>query len=273
MQYVTPIIVLGLMGIVFASLLGIASIVFAVEQDPTEGLIREALPGANCGACGYPGCDGYAKACATNVAPLTLCAVGGPVVAQRLAEIMGVEAVETEKQVAQVFCRGNDSQTFKTFDYEGKNDCRTIKSLWTGTNKSCQYGCIGCGTCVNECEYGALSLVDGIAQIDKEKCVACKKCIKICPQNIIHLVPYNATTHIYCSSYSFGKDVKEVCKVGCIGCSLCVRLAPNEFEMDGKLSKVKYSKDFNIENARRAAEKCPAKCIIIDEDSKVEVAN
>ena len=267
-----PVGVLGVMGIVFAAILGFASKVFHVEVDERETLVLETLPGANCGACGYPGCPGYAKAVAEGSAPINLCLVGGKPVADNVADIMGVEKQELTRMVAQVHCNGTYDNTDLLFDYEGKKDCRIIKNLGGGSCKACQYSCQGCGTCKDQCEYGAISLVNGVAVIDEEKCVACKKCIKVCPQKIIHLVPHGEKAIVRCSSYSFGKQVKDACKVGCIGCSLCTKLAPNEFEMDGKLARVKYGPDFNIENAIKAAEKCPAKCIEIVGHKKEPVA-
>lgn len=262
-----PVGVLGGMGILFAWMLGVAANVFYVEVDETETEVRGVLPGANCGACGYPGCDGYAKAVAAGEAPVNLCAVGGKAVADQVGAIMGKEAGEMKRMVATVHCNGSNDNTETLFEYHGKQDCRIIKNLGGGSCKSCQYACEGCGTCVNVCEYDAIHIVNGVAVVDEEKCTACQKCIKVCPKNIIHLTPYGAKAFVQCSSYDFGKNVKDNCKVGCIGCSLCTKLAPNEFEMDGKLAKVKYSDSFDIEAAKKAALKCPSKCIIITDDN------
>ncbi len=264
-----PVVTLGAMGAIFATILGFASSYFAVPVDETEANVREALPGANCGACGYPGCDGFAKAVAEGKAPITGCLVGGQKVADDIANVLGQDSVEAERMVATVMCQGSLDHTSEVFDYKGINDCRTIASL--GSCKSCEHGCIGCGTCVTQCEYGAISIQNGVAIVDKEKCVACKKCINICPKNIIQLAPYEQEVVVKCSNPEFGKKVKDSCSTGCIGCGICVRLAPNEFEMDGKLAKVKYGEDFNIENAVKASEKCPGKCIFIDEDLKAEI--
>lgn len=268
-ELLVPVGVLGGMGIIFAGLLGVAAKIFHVEIDETEIKVRDALPGANCGACGYPGCDGYAKAVAEGKAPVNLCSVGGKPVAEKVAEIMGKEAGNMQRMVATVHCNGTDSNTETVFDYNGPRDCRVITSLGGGSCKSCQYACQGCGTCVDVCDFDAIHVVNGVAIVDPEKCTACKRCIKICPKNIIDLTPYGQKAIVQCSSYDFGKNVKDNCKVGCIGCTLCTKLAPNEFEMDGKLAKVKYSDTFDIEAAKKAAAKCPAKCIIItDENSR-----
>lgn len=258
-----PVGILGAMGVVFAALLGFASKIFHVEVDHREELVREALPGANCGACGYPGCDGYAKAVAEGTAPINLCLVGGKSVADEVADIMGVERQEMTHVVAKVHCNGTYDNTELLFDYEGVKDCRIIKNLGGGSCKACQYSCQGCGTCKTQCEYGAISLVNGVAVIDEDKCVACKKCINVCPQRIISLVPYGEKAVVNCSNRSFGKQVKDDCKVGCIGCTLCTKMAPDHFEMDGKLARAKYDAPFDYEAVKKAADKCPAKCIKI----------
>ena len=260
-----PVGVLGAMGIVFAGLLGLASNIFHVEVDEREAQVREALPGANCGACGYAGCDAYAKAVSEGEI-INLCTIGGPPVADDIAEIMGVEKVETVRMVATVHCNGSYDHTDLLFDYEGISDCRVIKNLGGGSCKACQYSCQGCGTCVQNCEYDAIHIVNGVAIVDENKCVACKKCTNVCPQKIIHLTPYGEKAFVQCSSYGFGKSVREDCSVGCIGCGLCARTAPGLFEMDGKLAKVKYDVPFDLEAAKAAAAKCPTKCIIITDE-------
>ena len=266
---ILTIATLGVMAIVFAALLGIASKVFHVEVDEKESLVKEALPGANCGACGYPGCDGYAKAVSEGTAPINLCLVGAQPVADRVAEIMGGEKQESTRLVSTVRCNGTYDNTDLLFDYEGIKDCRVIKTLGGGSCKACQYSCQGCGTCVQQCEYDALKLVNGVVVVNENNCVACKKCVKVCPQNILYMAPHGEKAVVRCSSYSFGKQVKDACKVGCIGCGLCAKLAPDEFEMDGKLARVKHHKNFNMDNARKAAEKCPAKCIDIVGKAKI----
>ena len=88
-----PVVVLGITGILMGLFLAYASKKFEVEVDPKVEAILAVLPGANCGACGYPGCAGYASGVALEGAKMTLCAPGGPKVIEKLGEIMGV-AVE-----------------------------------------------------------------------------------------------------------------------------------------------------------------------------------
>ena len=86
--------IVGIVGLICGMGLGVASEKFKVEVDEKELAVREALPGNNCGACGFPGCDGRAHAIASGSAPVTQCPVGGKPVAQKIADIMGVQAGE-----------------------------------------------------------------------------------------------------------------------------------------------------------------------------------
>lgn len=259
---VTPVIVLSVMGGVFAFLLGIVSKLTYIPVDEKQLAVREALPGANCGACGYPGCDGCAKAIAMGEAPVTACPVGGKSVAEAIAAIMGQVAQEGTRYVASVKCQGTHAYTKQIFDYAGVNDCRMMDKFYGGC-KSCVYGCLGCGTCKKVCNYDAIRMEDGVAVINEEKCVSCMACINVCPKHIIELVPYQAPAQVKCKNPKFGKDVKSNCGIGCIGCGICARLAPNEFQLDGKLAHAVYSDTFDVEKAKQAAAKCPAKCIVI----------
>lgn len=259
-----PVAILSIMGAVFAFLLGIVSKLTHIPVDEKERMVRDALPGANCGACGYPGCDGCAKAIVVGEAPVSACVIGGEKTTQAVADIMGTAADMAERFVASVKCQGTTEHTFDKFTYDGVNDCRIMATQFGGC-KSCAYGCLGCGTCKDVCEYDAIRMIDGVSVIDKEKCVACMACIKVCPKKIIELVPYTAKAQVKCKNPEFGKDVKSACTIGCIGCGICAKLAPNEFVMDGKLAHAVYNENFDIEKAKLAASKCPAKCIVVTE--------
>ncbi len=253
-----PILVLGGLGLLFGLGLAVASKKFAVEVDPKVEKIRAALPGANCGACGFPGCDGLAGAIASGKAPVNACPVGGNEAAQLIAEIMGVNAESSEKMVAKVLCKGNNTFANNKFEYTGIEDCKAAV-LVQGGSKSCEYGCLGLGSCVDVCAFDAITIEDGIAKIDPEKCEGCGKCIEICPKNVIQMVPYNQQTIIECSNKEFGKTVKEKCTVGCIGCRLCVKACPfDAIEFENNLPKINYDK---CRNCMICAEKCPTGAI------------
>ncbi|MFV9568642.1 MULTISPECIES: RnfABCDGE type electron transport complex subunit B [Thermoanaerobacter] len=248
------IVVLGGLGFLFGSSLSLASKIFAFETNPKVKKIREVLPGANCGACGYPGCDAYANAIVEGKAPVNACSVGGNSVAKKIAEIMGVDDVEVERKVATVLCQGDRSKAKDKYLYNGIRDCRA-QNILAGGCKSCPYGCLGCGTCVDVCDYGAIQIINGVAVIDKEKCVACKACIEVCPKGIIELVPYNQEVIIKCKSNDPGKVVRGYCSVGCIGCQICVRSCPEKaITFENYLAKINYEK---CTNCGICAEKCP----------------
>ena len=169
---VTAIASISGLGVVFGGFLGYASKIFAVEEDPKVGEIMGVLPGANCGGCGFPGCSGCATAIAEGKAPVNACPVGGAKVAAKVAAIMGVEAGSSEPQVAFVKCNGTCSNAKSKYKYEGISDCVFASQLANSGSKGCTYGCLGLGSCVKVCDFGALSIVDGVAVVDEEKCVA-----------------------------------------------------------------------------------------------------
>ena len=200
--------VIGAIGIIIGVLLGIASEKFKVEVDEREILVRAELPGNNCGGCGFPGCDGLANAIAAGTAPVNGCPVGGGAVADKIAAIMGVESGGSVKKVAFVKCKGTCDKTRVQYNYFGMDDCRKVSVVPGSGEKACVYGCMGYGSCVKACDFDAIHIVDGVAVVDKEKCVACGKCVATCPNHLIELVPYDAKHLVQCSSHDKGKDVK-----------------------------------------------------------------
>lgn len=260
---IQPMIVLGGLGLVFGVLLSIASKVFAVEVNPLVEEVLDALPGANCGACGYPGCEGLAVAMVEGRSEPNECPIGGQKTADDVASILGLTAGAMDKNVAVVLCQGTKEKAKDKYEYEGIEDCRVQTRLADGC-KSCSYGCLGCGTCYDICPFDAIRMVDGLAVIDKDKCTACKKCIDVCPKNIIELVPYESQYIVMCNSEDKGKDVRANCSIGCIACRLCVKNCPEDaFTFENNLAKINYDKCTNCGICR---EKCPTKCISFDGD-------
>lgn len=250
---------LGGMGLVFGAGLAFASQKFAVEIDPRALQIRDALPGANCGGCGLPGCDGFANAVVDGTADVNGCPVGGAECAAKLAAIMGVEVSDSAKQIARVICAGDNTKAKEKYEYYGIQDC-TAAAMISGGSKSCQYGCLGLGTCVKACQFDAIDITDkGIAVINPDKCTACGKCIDVCPKAVIDMVPYDQDVYVDCNSKDRGKPVKENCSVGCIGCQICVKACPfDAMKFENNLAFIDYDK---CTNCMICAEKCPTKAI------------
>lgn len=265
MNLLLPMAILAVMGFVFAIALGFISDKFHVEKSVKEAAVRDALPGANCGACGYPGCDGLAAAIAKGEAEVNACAIGGPNTTAAVAAAMGVEATASDdRKVAIVKCNGTLEAAKDKFAYQGLEDCRAQIALFGG-KKACNYGCIGCGTCEKTCPFDAIHIVDGVALVNREKCVACGKCVDVCPKNIIELIPFSQKQVVLCSSHDKGKDARANCSNSCIGCTICAKTYPEAFAMDNFLSKEVHGNDFDMELLKTACEKCPNKCITINE--------
>ena len=219
---------LGILGLIFGVLLGYASKKCEVHVDPRVTQIRQALPGVNCGGCGYVGCDAYAEAVAAGEAKVNLCVAGGNTVTAAIAAVMGVAAGETERKVAFVQCGGSPDKAVWKYDYFGVRDCRKAVITPGGGPKACEYGCLGFGTCVEVCQFDAMHIVEGIAVVDEDACVGCGLCVEICPKNIIEIRKISEAPRVACSSPERGKDVRQVCEVGCIGCGLCAKVCPAE---------------------------------------------
>jgi electron transport complex protein RnfB len=224
----TAVAGLGGVGLLIGVILVIASIKLTVKVDEREAAVRAVLPGANCGACGFPGCDGYAAAVAAGSAPLNSCSVGGASVARAIGEIMGQDAGTVEPKVAVLICRGGRDVAPQRFQYKGARDCRQA-TLLLGGPKSCAYGCVGLGHCVSVCPVQAIRMGDqNLPVIDEKLCIGCGKCVRECPKSTLLLLPRTKLVFLACVSHDRGKAVKEACRVGCIGCGLCVKACPQQ---------------------------------------------
>ncbi|MDR1065901.1 MAG: RnfABCDGE type electron transport complex subunit B [Clostridiales bacterium] len=251
--------ILGALGLLFGCALGFAAVKFKVEEDPRVELVREALPGANCGGCGFPGCDGLAFAIANGSAKANGCPVGGESVAAKISDIMGVNLEKRSRVTAYVKCAGSESVSARRYEYSGLEDCGAQAKLAGGGPKSCSYGCLGAGNCVVKCQFDALKVVDGVAVVDKEKCVACGQCVDACPKNLISLIPYEAAVKVACSSKDFGKPVRDACSVGCIGCRICEKICPlKAAHVNDNLAEIDYDA---CRFCLTCVGKCPTKAI------------
>lgn len=213
------VLVLGLMGAFFGAVLAIASRVFAVKTDERLPKLTAALPGANCGGCGFAGCTAYAQAVLDGKAPIGLCAAGGSEAAKEMSRIMGVETVEVERTVAMVKCRGKNH--LAKGRYEGIRDCRAAMLVTGNGPSACPNGCLGFGTCLAACKFDAIHIENGVARVDADKCTGCMQCVAVCPRKVIVPVSYNTDIVVACSNHERGANTRKVCDLGCVGCHLC----------------------------------------------------
>ncbi len=235
-------VVLAALAGAFGILLAVADRFLRVQVDPRQEKIEEALPGANCGSCGFPGCAGYAEALAKGEAAANLCTPGGPATAKRIADIMGLEVADFVTKVAVVRCQGACEFTGARFRYIGEPDCRAAAATQYG-QAACSYGCLGLGTCVRSCPFDAMILdaETGLPRVLEERCMACGTCAAVCPRNIIEILPKEQYVHVLCCNQDSGKVVRQACKVGCIACKACEKACPVEgkaIHVEGNLAAI-----------------------------------
>ena len=250
------------LAIAMGGLLGWANRVFHVEVNPKIEAINTALPGVNCGGCGYIGCNEYAEAVVNQGAPVNQCTVGGAGCAGTIADIMGVEIEQTWPQRAVVHCAATQSKRLQRGDYRGEPSC-SAANLVAGV-QGCVFGCLGFGDCVAACDYDAIRLRDGLATVDYDKCIGCGACARACPRNIISMVPFKSSRILVvaCANKDFGKDVKEVCEVGCIGCKKCER-ASDHIRLVDNLPQIDYDQyDPNQHDMLPVIEDCPMEGLV-----------
>lgn len=253
--------VLGGLGLVFGLLLTFAAKKFFVYVDPRIEEVRSRLPGVNCGACSFEGCDVYAENVVAGKAPITRCLVGGAEVVGALARIMGTDATPGTKMVASVRCRSTCSPETEAYIYHGVFNCRKAAVLPGGGPHNCAYGCLGFEHCVRECDFGAISIHDGIAAIDRDLCVGCGKCVAECPRGVIELIPASQPVCLACNNPEKGGHLREICSVGCIGCGLCAKLCPEKaIVMDRNLPVIDPAL---CTGCGTCAERCPMKSILV----------
>ncbi len=259
MEILYAVIVLLAVGLLSGVLLTLAHTLFAVKENEKFAPIRDCLPGANCGACGYSGCDAYAKALAEGKSSSTsLCIPGGAEAAAAISEILGVEAGTVEERVAYVVCNGKIGAVERKYNYQGHLTCRTANMAYSG-DKSCIYACLGYGDCAYVCPNEAISVSDGVAKVDPSRCIGCGICVRACPNKIIALINANEAVAVTCSNRDKGALTRKYCKNGCIGCGKCVRECPEgAISLIENLAKINYSK---CVKCGKCVEVCPTGCI------------
>ncbi len=266
-EIIIAVIAITVIGAICAVMLAAASKVFAVKEDERFPAIRQCLPGANCGACGYAGCDGYAHALIEDeVVKTNLCVPGGDSVSRQLSEIMGVSFEDVVEQVAVIKCRGDCHATSNKMDYRGINTCAAARLFYGGMGK-CTRGCIGLADCAKACPDGAICIKNGIAHVDTRKCSGCGICSRTCPNHLIFLMPDVEKMLVSCSNTEKGALTRQKCSRGCIGCNKCAKECPvGAITVENNLAKIDYDKCIKCGHC---AEVCPTGAIIHEDFSGI----
>ena len=255
-----PVVVLLGVGLLCAVLLTVASKYFGVKEDETAEKIRDVLPQVNCGACGFSGCDGYAKALSSGETTKTnLCVPGGDGTAKEIAEILGVEAGEVVERVAYVSCNGTCLPEEKKYEYQGIKTCRAANMLYSGDN-FCTFACLGYGDCIKVCPRDAICTNDkGVATVDPRKCIGCGLCVEECPNDLIKLIKDTSRVIVVCNNHYKGAAVRKYCKNGCIACGKCEKSCPEgAIKVIDNLARIDYDKCTGCGICKSV---CPVGCI------------
>lgn len=253
------IVILTVLGLLLALVLFLVASKFKVEEDPRIDEVEKAMPGANCGGCGYAGCRAFADS-AVKAPNLDnhYCPVGGNEVMKKVAGFLGYEVKEKAPQVAVVRCNGSCANRPRTNIYDGAQSCRVKAALYAG-DTACPFGCLGCGDCVSACQFGAISMdpETGLPVVDETKCTACGACAKACPKHIIELRnkgPRGMRVYVSCANKDKGGIARKACTAACIGCTKCAKVCPHEaITIADNLAYIDFTKC-------RLCKKCVAEC-------------
>ena len=268
---ILSVVLLGMLGAGFGVGLAIAARHFHVQMDPRVEEVLAALPGANCGSCGYAGCAGYAAAVVKGEAPPDACSPGGPKCAALIAAILGLEVRQHVPRRAVVHCQGGDRVARAQFEYAGVRDCAAA-ALVQGGPKLCKFGCIGLGTCARACPFGAITMgANGLPVISEAKCTACGICVKACPVRIISILPSEHRVFLGCSNpVARGPAMKAMCARGCIKCRLCVKATKSgAVEWGDNLPRIDHSRWTDPDDA---VAKCPMSTFVDQRRSPAQPA-
>ena len=254
------IVSLGGIGALGALILYFASKKFEVYEDPRISQIQELLPAANCGACGFPGCGGFASA-AVNSSSLSglHCPVGGNATMSLIAEALGMNVENTAQKIAVVRCNGTCENRPKTNRYGGVASC-AIASLLYGGETACSYGCLGFGDCVKVCPFDAIRInrLTGLPEVEDEKCTACGKCVKACPKLLIELRKKGTKSrriYVNCMNKDKPAVAMKSCRVSCISCKKCLKACP--FDAITIENNLAYINDDKCRLCRKCVSECP----------------
>jgi RnfABCDGE-type electron transport complex B subunit len=254
-----PILIMAALGAGMSAMLLFAAKKFVIKENPQIEEILESLPGANCGGCGFAGCRAFAEEKVKNPSGDAFCPPGAEKVNRAIAEILGTQMKSQKPMIARLKCAGTHDVSAIVGEYEGIPDCRAAMLVFPG-QKICPYGCIGYGSCMKACQFGAISKYQGIVRIDEEKCVGCRACVNACPKRLIEMMPRDSTIYVACSSNDRGGQVRTACSAGCIGCMQCEKTCPVEaVKVTDFLSRVDQEKCIKC---GKCVDVCPVQVIV-----------
>lgn len=253
------IVILAGLGLILSLVLYLVAAKFKVEEDPRIDEVEKVMPGANCGGCGFAGCRAFADAAvkAPNL-DNNYCPVGGNEVMKKVAAILGYEIVEKTPQVAVVRCNGTCENRPRTNVYDGVKSCKVKAALYSG-DTGCPFGCLGCGDCVEACQFGAITMdpATGLPVVDETKCTACGACAKACPKHIIELRnkgPRGMRVFVSCVNKDKGAVARKACTAACIGCGKCAKVCAQEaITVEDNVAYIDFTKC-------KLCKKCVAEC-------------
>lgn len=254
------LIAMAVLGAVLALVLAVASRRFAVETNPLVDQINSILPGANCGGCGYAGCQNYAEAVALKGADPTLCAPGGVKTGMDIAKLMGMEASSKARSVAHCHCQHQNVQTVAI--YSGIQTCRAASLQGLGGGwLDCRYGCMGYGDCKSACPFNAIKMgPEGLPVVDEDKCTGCQKCVVACPRNLMETHPIDKHVHVLCHNRDKGAMANKICGHACISCKKCEKACPvDAIHVENQLAVIDYAKCISC---GKCVSVCPHQVII-----------
>ncbi len=258
-----PVMIMGALGILFGAGLAVASKKLAVTVDPRLEKIAGLLPGVNCGACGAAGCFGFAEALLSGKMTVDACKGVTDDARAAIAKVLGQTIEKKIKKTAVLHCNGG-SRVQEKYAYSGLRDCIAANALMQGP-KACSFGCLGFGTCVSVCPFGALSMSkEGLPVVDARTCKACGKCVTACPKKLFTIEAVSQPVYVACVSRDIGKDTKAVCSVGCIGCKLCEKAC--KFDAIRVVTNAAVIDYHKCTSCKACVKVCPSHTILIRED-------
>ncbi len=257
---ITAILTLAGLGFLLSLVLLAGTKIFKVKTDPRVDRVLDLLPGSNCGACGFGGCNECARAIIEEAAAPDVCPLCRGEAVDRISKIAGREVKDTSPAVAVVLCRSRASAP-RNFLYRGIPECRAAAAA-AGGETACRWGCLRYYDCVRSCPFDAFEIdSEGNPVVDPRRCRSCEICVRACPRGIIKMTPADKPVEVLCSSRDPAKTTARACPTGCIACGRCVKVCPRSaIEVKDNLARIDPEL---CDGCGRCVEVCPRKIIYL----------